>query len=200
MHLSDDTPVQTPTQEADRHAEFTKFMRTYQNMVFSTAARLSGNDAQAEDIAQEVFLRAHQRFDELKDNPRAAGWLKTVATNLTFTHLTRYRKRWVFFSQLQGGDDSEADPVLEFAADESVVENVRDDERHEYVEAALRELPEHQRVPLVLFHFEELPYEEIAQKLRVSLPKVKTDIHRARQALERILARRGITPEQLEAL
>ena len=200
MHLSDDIPVQTPTQEGARNAEFTKFMRTYQNMVFSTAARLSGNDAQAEDIAQEVFLRAHQRFDELKENPRAAGWLKTVATNLTFTHLTRYRKRWVFFSQLQGTDDSEDDPVLEFAADESVVENVRDDERHEYVEAALRELPEHQRVPLVLFHFEELPYEEIAQKLRISLPKVKTDIHRARQALERILARRGITPEQLEAL
>lgn len=200
MHLSDDIPVQTPTQERDRNAEFTKFMRTYQNMVFSTAARLSGNDAQAEDIAQEVFLRAHKRFDELRDNPRAAGWLKTVATNLTFTHLTRYRKRWVFFSQLQGADDSEHDPVLEFAADESVVENVREDERHQYVEEALRELPEHQRVPLVLFHFEELPYEEIAQKLRVSLPKVKTDIHRARQALERILARRGITPEQLEAL
>ena len=200
MHLSDDIPVQTPKQESDRNAEFTKFMRTYQNMVFSTAARLSGNDAQAEDIAQEVFLRAHKRFDELRDNPRAAGWLKTVATNLTFTHLTRYRKRWVFFSQLQGADESADDPVLEFAADESVVENVREDERHEYVEAALRELPEHQRVPLVLFHFEELPYEEIAQKLRVSLPKVKTDIHRARQALERILARRGITPEQLEAL
>ena len=51
MHLSDDTPVQTPTQDATRQAEFTKFMRTYQNMVFSTAARLSGNDAQAEDIA-----------------------------------------------------------------------------------------------------------------------------------------------------
>ncbi len=200
MHLSDDIPVQTPRQESDRNAEFTKFMRTYQNMVFSTAARLSGNDAQAEDIAQEVFLRAHKRFDELRDNPRAAGWLKTVATNLTFTHLTRYRKRWVFFSQLQGADDSEDDPVLEFAADESVVENVRDDERHQYVEEALRELPEHQRVPLVLFHFEELPYEEIAQKLHVSLPKVKTDIHRARQALARILARRGITPEQLEAL
>ena len=47
------------------------------------------------------------------------------------------------------------------------------------------ELPEHQRVPLVLFHFEDMPYEEIAQKLRVSLPKVKTDIHRARQALGR---------------
>ena len=199
MHLSDVTPVQTPKQEGDRNAEFTKFMRTYQNMVFSTAARLSGNDAQAEDIAQEVFLRAHRRFDELRDNPRAAGWLKTVATNLTFTHLTRYRKRWVFFSQLQSADEGDDDPVLDFADDASVVEEVRADERHEYVEAALRELPEHQRVPLVLFHFEDLPYEEIAQKLRISLPKVKTDIHRARQALATILARHGISAEQLEA-
>ena len=199
MHLSDVTPVQTPKQEGDRNAEFTKFMRTYQNMVFSTAARLSGNDAQAEDIAQEVFLRAHRRFDELRDNPRAAGWLKTVATNLTFTHLTRYRKRWVFFSQMQSGDEGDDDPVLDFADDASVVEEVRADERHEYVEAALLELPEHQRVPLVLFHFEDMPYEEIAQKLRISLPKVKTDIHRARQALATILARHGISAEQLEA-
>ena len=191
--------MQTPKQEGDRNAEFTKFMRTYQNMVFSTAARLSGNDAQAEDIAQEVFLRAHRKFDELKENPRAAGWLKTVATNLTFTHLTRYRKRWVFFSQMQSADDGDDDPVLDFASDESVVEEVRGDERHEYVEAALRELPEHQRVPLVLYHFEEMPYEDIARRLNVSLPKVKTDIHRARQALSKVLERRGITAEQLEA-
>jgi RNA polymerase sigma-70 factor (ECF subfamily) len=199
MHLSDDNPVQTPIQDASRQAAFTKFMRTYQNMVFSTAARLSGNDAQAEDIAQEVFLRAHKRFDELRDNPRAAGWLKTVATNLTFTHLTRYRKRWVFFSQLSATDDADDEPAIDFAAEESVVENVREDERHEYVEAALRELPEHQRVPLVLYHFEEMPYEDIAQRLKVSLAKVKTDIHRARAALATILERRGITAEQLEA-
>lgn len=199
MHLSDDTPVQTPTQDATRQAEFTKFMRTYQNMVFSTAARLSGNDAQAEDIAQEVFLRAHKRFDELRDNPRAPGWLKTVATNLTFTHLTRYRKRWVFFSQLSGAEESDDEPAIDFAAEESVVENVREDERHEYVEAALRELPEHQRVPLVLYHFEDMPYEDIAKRLKVSLAKVKTDIHRARAALATILERHGITAEQLEA-
>ena len=199
MHLSDDTTVQTSTQDTVRAAEFTKFMRTYQNMVFSTAARLSGNDAQAEDIAQEVFLRAHRRFDELRDNPRAPGWLKTVTTNLTFTHLTRYRKRWVFFSQLQSADDSDEDPTLDFPAAESVTDEVGADERQEYVAAALRELPEHQRVPLVLFHFEDMPYEDIALKLRVTLPKVKTDIHRARQALAKILARRGISAEQLEA-
>ena len=197
MHLSDDITVQTTSQDSDRTAEFTKFMRTYQNMVFSTAARLSGNDAQAEDIAQEVFLRAHRKFDELRDNPKAPGWLKTVATNLTFTHLTRYRKRWVFFSQLQSQDGDE-DPTLDIPAEGSIVDEVEADDRHQYVEAALHELPDHQRVPLVLYHFEDLPYEEIAEKLRVSLPKVKTDIHRARQALAKILARRGITAALLE--
>ncbi len=199
MKLSDDEAVQPPPPAGDRNAEFTRFMRKYQDMVYSTAARLSGNDAQAEDIAQEVFLRAHRRFDELKDNPRAAGWLKTVATNLTFTHLSRYRKRWVFFSQLQSQDEDGDAPEHEFPATASVTDEVQDDERHEFIEAALRALPEHQRVPLVLFHFEEMPYEEIAVKLRVSLPKVKTDIHRARLALAGILARRGITAAQLEA-
>ena len=198
MNLSDDDAVQAPLSVGDRNAEFTRFMRKYQDMVYSTTARLSGNDAQAEDIAQEVFLRAHRRFDELKDNPRAAGWLKTVATNLTFTHLSRYRKRWVFFSQLQSQDEDGDAPEQEFPAATSVTDDVQDDERHEFVEAALRALPEHQRVPLVLFHFEEMPYEEIAAKLSVSLPKVKTDIHRARQALAGILARRGITAAQLE--
>jgi len=199
VHLTDDTAVQTPTQESPSPAEFTTFMRTYQNMVYSTAARLTCDPAQAEDIAQEVFLRAHRGFGQLRGNPRAAGWLKTVATNLTLTHLTRYRKRWVFFSQLQNDEDGGDQTELDFAADESVFADVEADQRQEQIEAALRRLPEHQRVPLVLFHFEELPYEEIATRLRVSLPKVKTDIHRARAALARILAQRGIDVAELQA-
>ena len=199
MHLTDDTAVQPTTQDSPSPAEFTTFMRTYQNMVYSTAARLTGDPAQAEDIAQEVFLRAHRGFAQLRGNPRAPGWLKTVATNLTLTHLTRYRKRWVFFSQLQNDDDGTDDNALDFPAEESVVADVEADQRQDQIEQALQRLPEHQRVPLVLFHFEELPYEEIATRLRVSLPKVKTDIHRARAALARILAQRGIDITELQS-
>jgi len=61
----------------------------------------------------------------------------------------------------------------------------------------LRELPEHHRVPLVLYHFEDMPYQDIANQLRVSLPKVKTDIQRARMALAKILARRGVVRASL---
>jgi DNA-directed RNA polymerase specialized sigma24 family protein len=63
--------------------------------------------------------------------------------------------------------------------------------RREVIESALRRLPDAQRVPLVLFHFDDLSYEEIARRLRVPLAKVKTDIFRARQALRRLLARQA---------
>jgi RNA polymerase sigma-70 factor, ECF subfamily len=175
-------------------AEFVKFMHAYQDMVFSTAARLTGNDSQSEDIAQEVFLRAYENFDQLRVSPTAGGWLKTVATRLTLNHLSRYRKRWRFFSELRRDtdDDSELELPIADPTSDPMIADIDADQRHALVEQALRELPEHQRVPLVLYHFEEMPYQEIANQLRVSLPKVKTDIQRARAALAKILARQGL--------
>ena len=60
---------------------FEQFMRNYQNMVFSTALRLTANEAEAQDIAQEVFLKAYERYGELRSSPTVGGWLKTVATS-----------------------------------------------------------------------------------------------------------------------
>jgi RNA polymerase sigma-70 factor (ECF subfamily) len=178
--------------------DFTTFMRNYQNMVFSTAARITGNDAQAEDIAQEVFLKAYENYDQLGASPTAGGWLKTVATNLSLNHLSRYRNRWRFFSEFKredAADDRDA-PEVEFAAPDTFFAGVEAEERRALVERALAELPPHQRVPLVLFHFEDLPYDEIARKLGVSLAKVKTDILRARAALAKILQRSGTAHEK----
>src|SRR5919108_3904075 len=85
--------------------QFEAFMKAYQNMVFSTASRLLGNEAEAEDVSQEVFLKAYERFAELQQSPTAGGWLKTVTRNLCLNHLTRYRSRWRFFSEMVSGRD-----------------------------------------------------------------------------------------------
>src|SRR6266404_5383408 len=74
--------------------QFEAFMKAYQNMVFTTAIRLLANEAEAEDVSQEVFLKAYERYAELKDSPTVGGWLKTVARNLCLNHLSRYRARW----------------------------------------------------------------------------------------------------------
>lgn len=199
--MNDEPPVQTQPSGLTPPTDFTTFMRAYQDMVYSTAYRLVKNEAQAEDISQDVFLKAHEHFDNLSTSPTAGGWLKTVATNLSLNHLSRYRNRWRFFSEFRRNDGgAEADePEIEFPAADTFFANVESTERRVLVERALEKLPEHQRVPLILFHFEDMPYDEIARKLRVSLAKVKTDILRARAALAQILARSGTTHEKFEA-
>ncbi|MEO5801907.1 MAG: RNA polymerase sigma factor [Verrucomicrobiota bacterium] len=164
--------------------QFEVFMRNYQNMVFSTAMRLLSNHAEAEDVTQEVFLKAYERFDQLHDSPTAGGWLKTVATNLCLNHLSRYRSRWSFFSELfQVGNDTGTE--IEFM--DSTQDSGKEPAREEEVQLALQTLIPAQRVPLVLYHLDGLTYEEIAQKLGVSLGKVKTDIFRGREALRKKL-------------
>ena len=162
-------------------------MQKYQNMVFSTAMRLLANPTEAEDVAQEVFLRAFEHFSDLRESPTAGGWLKTVATNLSLNHLSRYRARWSFFSELGAGSSEEESEPVEFAAPDDVGEELQQADRRQMVEQALHKLPPAQRVPLVLYHLEGLRYEEIAAKLKVSLGKVKTDIFRGREALRKRL-------------
>ena len=166
--------------------EFEAFVRRYEDMVFATAVRLLGNPAEAEDVAQTVFLKAFERYDQLVGSPTTGGWLKTVATNLCLNHLSRYRSRWRLFSEL-GPDDAspDADPTEQLGSTPPYDFERADDAAR--LERALAELPPHQRVPLVLFHFDGQSYEQIATTLRVSLGKLKTDMHRGRLALKRHL-------------
>ena len=175
-------------------AQFEQFMRNYQNMVFSTAYRLLANEAEAKDISQEVFLKAYERFAELESSRTAGGWLRTVATNLCLNHLTRYRNRWRFFSEL-ATDDAGEDPALEVPAPEMTGDRMNEADQRRVLEEALEKLPVAQRVPLVLYHFENQSYEEIATQMKVSLSKVKTDIFRGREALRKKLMMRGAAEE-----
>ena len=161
-------------------------MKAYQNMVFGTAIRLLGSEPDAQDISQEVFLKAYERFDELSKSPTVGGWLKTVTRNLCLNHLTRYRARWRFFSEMLS-PDSDDDQLFEIPAEETTSHQANEADQRRLLEHALHKLPAAQRVPLVLFHFENLGYDEIARKLRISLAKVKTDIFRGREALRKKL-------------
>jgi RNA polymerase sigma-70 factor (ECF subfamily) len=196
LGLNDAFTVQRlPTRPPDR-SEFTMFMRDYQDMVFATARRLTASDTTAQDITQDVFLKAWEHFANLRERVGAGGWLKTVTLRLSLNHLSRYRRRWRFFSELlpaganQDSSDHEAsDAEIEFAIEtfDTVFASLADAQRDERVRAALTRLPDAQRVPLVLFHFEDQPYQQIATHLEISVAKVKTDILRGRLALAKLL-------------
>ena len=172
--------------DADR---FDAFVRRYEDMVFGLAVRLLGGAVEAEDVAQTVFLKAFERFDTIGDSPTAGGWLKTVTTHLCLNHLSRYRSRWRFFSELSRDDAGPDDEGYEgtVPSQSSPALDLERADEHARLERALRALPDHQRVPLVLFHFEQRSYQDIAAALGVSVGKVKTDIHRGRQVLRQQL-------------
>jgi RNA polymerase sigma-70 factor, ECF subfamily len=170
-------------------AAFEAFVRRFQDMVFATAVRLLGNPVEAEDVAQTVFLRAFERFDTIGESPAAAGWLKAVTRHACLNHLARYRKRWRLFSEMaRTADESETPYEATLPSPDSPAKTFERERQEQELEQALRQLPDHQRVPLVLFHFDDMSYQDIATLLGVSLGKVKTDIHRGREALRKHLA------------
>ena len=167
---------------------FEEFVRRYQDLVYGIAVRMLGDRSEAEDVSQTVFLRAFERFDAVGRSPLAKAWLRKVTTNLCLNHISRYRSRWRLFSQsrMDRGRPGRRieDTIL---APGSHADDVERDERNARLERGIRGLPDHQRIPLVLFHFEGRSYRDIASLLRVSLSKVKTDIHRGRRALRALL-------------
>jgi len=171
--------------------QFEAFVRDYQNMVFTAAYRLLADEMEAQDIAQEVFLKAYERFDDLKLSPNCGGWLKTVTRNLCLNYLTRHRSRWHLFSDLAGrGEDDSllGSPEEQFIAPEAGFPDLKAADHRALLAEALDKLPAAQRVPLVLHYLEDMSYEAIAQSLKISPAKVKIDIHRGRLTLRRILS------------
>src|SRR6266850_1482656 len=120
--------------------QFEAFMKAYQNMVFTTAVRLLGNEAEAEDVSQEVFLKAYERYAELKDSPTVGGWLKTVARNLCLNHLSRYRARWRFFSEMASDRDDEDASTPEWAAPDTHEQAVAAGDHRQLLESVLLKL------------------------------------------------------------
>ena len=173
-------------------AEFERFVRRYQDMVYGVAIRLLADRAEAEDVSQTVFLKAYERFNTLRNQPTVPGWLRTVATNLCLNHLTRVRPRWRLFGEGRSspGQPRRSAEETIAATDDPERDYLRAEQRR-HLERALQALPPHQRVPIVLFHFQDWTYREIAAGLGVSLGKVKTDIHRGRLALRAVIGGRG---------
>ncbi len=162
---------------------FESFVREHQDKVYATALRILGNETEARDVAQETFVRAWHHWDDVSSSTSAAGWLKTVARNQCINLLQRHRARWSNFTDLSPDDPSEPGFEGTLSVPEAQSAQLLTQEQRVILGEAVATLPPDQRVALVLYHFEDMDYGEIAREMCVSLGKVKTDIHRARRAL-----------------
>jgi len=153
----------------------------YQHRVFGVAARMLGSAAEAEEIAQEVFLRVHRSIVEFRGEAKLSTWLYAITSRLCLNRLASGARRRERIDE----DALRVVPSGEVDAAAAL-------ERRE-VEAALRqaitELPEERRIVVVLRDVEGLSYEEIAAALDLELGTVRSRLHRARIDLKSKLER-----------
>ncbi len=177
----------------DRDA-FAELVECHQARVIGTVARMLGPDAaaDAEDIAQQVFLRVWKSAPRYEPTAKFTTWLYTITRNLVFNDLRRRKSRPVTsFDAPAPSDESAAFAPVQFedraatAPDAILLET----ELQDAIAAAMDALPETQRMALILRRYEELPYEDIARVLDLTVPAVKSVLFRARTELREKLAR-----------
>ena len=163
-------------------AAFGEIVRRYQRVVYRTAYALTRSTADADDLAQETFVRAYRALARFRADEPLQPWLNRIATHLAFS-LFRSRKR---------RPETPIEPLLEagrqFGVDDDPAERVAETEHHARLSAAFAALkPEHQ-VILTLRVVHELSYEQIAGQLGIPVGTVMSRLSRARAELKTRLA------------
>ena len=154
---------------------FEELVIAYQHRVFGVAFRMLGRRAEAEDIAQEAFLRAYRSVGEFRGDAKLSTWLYAITSRLCLNRLSS-----AAYQRTRHDDE-----LLSRVADETedVAGQVERREREAVVRAAIAELDDDRRLVLVLADLEGLAYEEIAEALGVPIGTVRSRLHRARTDL-----------------
>src|SRR5215203_2116045 len=167
------------------HSAFERLVEKYKQPVFNMIYRTLPDAAEAEDLAQGVFVQVYKAAHRYRVEAKFSTWLFTIARNLTLNELRR-RSRHRADSLDAAASPEDDGPSRQFEDTRSVAppERIIQDELVSKVSEALRGLPENQRTALMLYQEQEKSYEEIADVLDCSLSATKSLIHRARETLK----------------
>jgi RNA polymerase sigma-70 factor, ECF subfamily len=184
VEMSEDITLVHRTLAGDQEA-FTALVEKYKDPVFNVAYRMLGNPTEAEDVAQEAFVRAYTQLRTYKETHRFSTWLLSIASHLAIDQIRRRR-----FLALP----LENVPFLEWIADvgagpeQAALEGEASDE----MQRVLNVLPTKYRVVLLLRYWYDFSYEEIASALQLTSPLVKARLHRARELVARTMKAQGL--------
>ena len=171
-------------QQGDRKS-FQTLVETYQRMVVNTCLGIVHNQADAEDLAQDVFLEIFRTAENFRGDSKLSTWLYRIATNRSL-NLIRNNKRKRFFQSIEdtfSGGRNRNSEISENRADQPD-QNMADQQRSDLLHRAIDRLPEKQRIAFTLNKYEELPYQQIAEIMEISLASVESLIHRAKKNLQ----------------
>ncbi|WP_082235726.1 RNA polymerase sigma factor SigW [Halobacillus massiliensis] len=165
---------------------FEDIVTFYQNKVYHICYRMVGISAEAEDLAQEAFIRAYTNIDRYDERRKFSTWLYRIATNLTIDWLRKRKPDYYLDAEVKGTDglDMYSQLAIDQALPEEEVESL---ELQNYIQNEMLALPPKYRSVIVLRYLDELSLQEIADVLEIPVGTVKTRVHRGREALRKRL-------------
>jgi len=169
-------------QRGDQEA-FRVLFETHKDRVYSIALRYAGDSAAAMDIAQDTFLKLLSSIKQFRGDASFESWLYRLVVNACLDY---HRKRRRFLPMLEDGLGEALDVFR--SADESTLHELLREEQEERVQQVVAQLPEEQRIVVVMRYTEGLSYEEIADALGCRRGTVASRLNRAHKALERRLS------------
>ncbi len=166
-------------------AAFEVLIQRHQALVVGTVARMLGSNSDVEDLAQQVFLRVWRSAGRYVPRAKFTTWLLKITRNLVFNEMRRTKRQAHVPMQIEPqGDDL---PIKDESV-QSPAESLLEHELQQAIEGAIIQLPETQRMALILRRYEGRSYEEIGEILDLSVPAVKSVLFRARTELRARLA------------
>lgn len=187
----EDAALVARCQKGDMHA-FGSLVAKYQDRIFNTVYRLCGNKSDAEELAQEAFLKALERIGQFRQQSQFYTWVFRIASNLAISH--RRRSGRIRFHSMTAGENSDggqADALTAAVARKRTpgpeAAAMSADTQRRVLEA-LETLDDEFRLAVVLRDVEEMDYEQIADVMEVPVGTVKSRLHRARCLLKEKLA------------
>lgn len=175
---------------ADDAEAFAQLVQIYQHRLVGIMHHLVGNAEEAEDLAQEVFLRVYRNRKKYTPQAKFSTWLFTIANNLALNALRDRGRKPIVPLLTNSSDDLTKRPEEQIVRDHGVTPSfgLRQAELAERIRAALETLNERQRMAVVLNKFEDMNYAEIAEVMGLTTKAVKSLLSRARAGLRDALA------------
>ncbi len=176
------------------NTDATTFERAYEEYggkILNLAWRMTGNEDAARDLTQDIFIKVYEKLDTFEERSKIYTWIYRIAVNHIYNHLKKERRRsWVDLLDKTVGEalsDADADPAISAASEPSADRRLEVAERAGVVWRAITSLPPKYRIPIVLHHYEEMSYKEVAEAAGLSLSAVEARIHRGRKKLIKLL-------------
>jgi RNA polymerase sigma-70 factor (ECF subfamily) len=172
--------------QAGEMSAFETLVQRHQDRIYGLALRMTRSEADAAEIAQDTFLSAYQHLGEFRGEAAFGSWVHRIAANRALMRLRHRRVVEQAEGELQGPDFTERGSLAEYPQSDwsrRADEKVLDRELGEMIQRASDQLPEGYREVFLLKDMEGLSYEEIAEMMQISVPAVKSRLHRARLAL-----------------